>query len=76
MRTTIDIPDPVYRQLKSKAGLEGRSVKELILQWIDLELNGKHGQDRSYRVKLPLIRNKNPGSLKLTNAQINALLFP
>ena len=31
MRTTMDIPDPVYRELKSDAALKGRSVKELIL---------------------------------------------
>src|SRR5438132_1616435 len=28
MRTTIDIPDPTYRKLKSKAAVEGSSVME------------------------------------------------
>ena len=38
MRTTIDIPDPLYRQLKGKAASEGRSVKELVLRGVEQEL--------------------------------------
>jgi hypothetical protein len=76
MRTTIDIPDPIYRKLKSKAALRGTSVRELILQGIVSELNSNRGRELAYRVKLPLITSKKPGSLNLTNAQINALLFP
>jgi len=35
VRTTIDIPDPLYRKLKGKAASEGRSVKELILRSVE-----------------------------------------
>lgn len=38
MRTTVDIPDPLYRKLKGKAAREGRSVKELILRGVEQEL--------------------------------------
>lgn len=30
MRTTIELPDPLYRELKARAALEGRSVKDLL----------------------------------------------
>ena len=40
MRTTVDIPDPLYRELKGKAASEGRSVKELILRGVEQELEG------------------------------------
>jgi hypothetical protein len=30
MRTTIDLPDGLYRQLKARAALEGRPVKDLL----------------------------------------------
>lgn len=30
MRTTIDLPDTLYRQLKARAALEGRPVKVLV----------------------------------------------
>lgn len=76
MRTTVDIPDPIYRQLKSRAALQGCSVKELILRGVRAELNGGSSEKPGYRVKLPLIESKRPGSLKLTNKKINELLFP
>jgi hypothetical protein len=31
VRTTVDIPAPLYRKLKEQAAAQGRSVRELIL---------------------------------------------
>jgi hypothetical protein len=76
VRTTVDIPSPLYRQLKAKAALQGSSVKELILRGVKAELNSTLEKKAGYRVSLPLIKSKKPGSLKLTNRQINDLLFP
>jgi len=77
MRTTVDIPDALYRQLKSKAGGEGRSVKALILRSVEAELRGKHRRRRSGYVSLPLIPSKNPGTVLLDNAKIFDLIsFP
>jgi len=53
MRTTVDIPDPLYRELKGKAASEGRSVKELILRGVEQELRGRRG--RASRVTLPIV---------------------
>ena len=76
MRTTVDIPDPLYRELKGKAATEGRSVKELILRGVEGELQSNR-RKRGRRVSLPLIRSKRPGSLKLDNAQIYKIIpFP
>jgi hypothetical protein len=76
MRTTVDIPDVLYRELKSKAAREKRSVKELILRGVEVELRG--GPERkAKRVSLPLIKSKRPGTLDITNAQIYELIpFP
>ena len=75
MRTTVDIPDPLYRELKGKAASEGRSVKELILRSVEQELRG--GQGKSKRVSLPIVPSKRPGSLKLDNAKIFEIIpFP
>lgn len=76
MRTTVDIPDPLYRELKGKAAAEGRSVKELILRGVEgeLQLNPKK---RGRRVSLPLVRSKRPGSVRLDNAKIFEVIpFP
>lgn len=76
MRTTVDIPDPVYRQLKSAAAIQGCSVKELVLRGVKAELQGKARGRRKRTAKLPIIRSKNPGWLRLTNRQINEVLLP
>ena len=76
MCTTVDIPDPVYRRLKTRAASEGSSAKELILRGVELIL--KKGPRKSRRrVKLPLIRSKRPGTLELDNDRIYEIIsFP
>jgi len=76
VRTTVDIPDPLYRQLKSRAALRGCSVKELILRGVQGELNGKKDKPAAARIAPPVIRSKRPGWLKLDNKTINEILFP
>ena len=76
MRTTVDIPDPVYRRLKTKAAQRGCSVKELVLRGVKAELaEGKGARPRA-AITLPLIDSKRPGWLRLSNQQINEILFP
>ena len=76
MRTTIDIPDTLYGELKAKAAREKRSVKELILRGVEIELRAKP-KKRTRRVVLPIVRSKSPGSLIIDNAKIFELVpFP
>ena len=76
MRTTVDIPDSLYRDLKSKAASEGRSVKELILRGVEIELQLKPTRRRR-PVSLPLVRSKEPGTVALDNAKIFEIIpFP
>jgi hypothetical protein len=75
VRTTIDIPDPLYRQLKGKAASEGRSVKELVLRGVEQELRNRGRKTR--RVSLPIVPSKRPGTLDLDNAKIFEIIpFP
>lgn len=76
MKTTVDIPDALYRELKSKAAREKCSIKELILRGIEAELR-QRCKKRTRRVTLPLIRSKKPGTLDIDNAGIYELIsFP
>ena len=76
MRTTVDIPDALYRKLKAKAASQGRSVKELILLGVEQHLDEKR-RPRKRRVTLPIIPSKRPGSLDLDNAKIYEIIpFP
>jgi len=76
VRTSIDIPDLLYRRLKSRAASEGISAGELVLRGIELILKKSPRKSRR-RVKLPLISSKQPGTLDLDNAKIYDLIsFP
>ena len=67
MRTTIDIPDAVFRRAKSAAALEGKTLKRFVVDAITHELgDGAGGPQESRRVTLPLVRSRNPGSLSIT----------
>jgi hypothetical protein len=76
MRTTVDIPDPVYRRLKTEAAHRGCSVKELVLRGVQAELQGGKPARKAQAIKLPIIESKRPGWLRLSNQQINEILFP
>lgn len=39
MRTTIDLPDPLYRQLKAHAALLGMPMKEVVLAFVERGLH-------------------------------------
>jgi hypothetical protein len=38
MRTTVDIPDDLFRRAKSEAALRGRKLRDLIVQGLSLAL--------------------------------------
>ncbi len=40
MRTTLDLPDPLFRRLKARAALEGLSLKDLIARFVIAGLQG------------------------------------
>jgi hypothetical protein len=38
MRTTLDLPDPLYRRLKLQAAREGKTLRELVIRYLEEEL--------------------------------------
>jgi hypothetical protein len=68
MRTTVDLPDPLFRQVKSVAALKGSTLKEFIQEALERAVTGDRGV--RHKVRLPLIHSKHPGTLRLTNADI------
>ncbi len=76
MRVTINIPDALHRELKSKAACEGRPVEELILRGVEGVLCVRP-KKRSRRISLPIVVSKQPGTLQIDNAKIFDLVpFP
>ncbi|HXJ06958.1 MAG TPA: hypothetical protein VNH65_17780 [Candidatus Acidoferrum sp.] len=74
MPTTVGIPDSLYRERKSKAAREKRSVKELILRTVEVELRPR-SKKRSRRVTFPLITSKAPAKFDIDEAKIYDLIF-
>ena len=72
MRTTVDIPDEIYRELKIKAAREGKHVRHIVLRGIQRELVATE-EKPVLKLKLPLIPSSRPDVLNLTNEQIDEL---
>lgn len=78
MRTTIDLPDELFRQAKARAALSGVSLKVLITRWIE---RGLHGGDEQLaappereRTLPEIIPARGRTMPTLTNAEIEAVL--
>ena len=57
VRTTVDIPAPLYRKLKEQAAAKGSSVRELVLAGVrSVLLQGQRPRPR--RVQFPLIASQ------------------
>ena len=75
MRTTLEIPDELFRRAKSKSALLGISLKDYISSALERELESPARREiKSRRIKLPLVHSKKPGTLRLTNAEIEGFL--
>ena len=67
MRTTFDLPDDLMRHLKARAALEGRSLRDLVLELVERGLKApsllttKHAP-----AGLPTVRLGRPLALPLT----------
>ncbi len=75
MRTTVDIPDTIYRKLKSRAAREGSSTRALILKGVREVLKSER-RKAGVPVSLPIVRSKRPGTVALDNAAIYDIAFP
>ena len=65
MRTTIDIPDGIYRELKARAAREGTSVKQIILRSVTADSPAAEGMGAKGPLTYPLTASKQPGSMRL-----------
>ena len=73
MRTTLDIPDETYRAIRILAAERGTSMRQLMLEGVELVRRQNKPPVRPFQV--PVIRSKQPGTLDLTNEQIDEILF-
>ena len=80
MRTTLELPDPLFREVTARAAQSGIELKELLTRYIETGLKAPEVQSvtpRPKRTPLPVLFEKTPGALTtpaLTNAELYAIL--
>jgi hypothetical protein len=79
MRTTIDLPDELLRQVKARAALDGLKLKDLITRYVEQGLRqGAQSPPplpQHRRSELPIARAATGRTLPaLTNAEIHRIL--
>ena len=77
MRTTIDIPDETYKRVKIFAAEKNSSVRQLVLDGLDLLMLQRNSQPPASRLKLPLVRSARTDTLEIDNEKIYDIIdFP
>ena len=79
MRTTIYLPDPLFRHAKALAAARGVSLRDLVICAVERELNtqtllGVGSNPLRRRVHLPLIRLRSKRKLDLSGFDFDNLL--
>jgi len=66
MKTTLDIPDDLFREVKAKAALEGLKLKDLVAEGLRAVLHGKPpGARRPRRIKFPVLASRGKAPLAI-----------
>jgi hypothetical protein len=77
MRTTVELPEELFRQVKAKAALQGVSLKELLTGYVAAGLNQKAiaatGRRRQ-RSRLPVIRRRGLAAIPNLTPELQAKL--
>lgn len=77
MRTSLDLPDPLFKHLKARAALEGRTLRELVIELVEKGLNARDFSDPQQRWSArPLVVSDTPLPVplrQLNNADLETL---
>jgi plasmid stability protein len=78
MRTTLDLPDPLFKHLKTRAAQEGRTLRDLVVELVEKGLSARDLVDAQQRFQeRPLIKGTAPMRLppsQLTSADLSDIL--
>jgi plasmid stability protein len=71
MRTTLDLPDPLFKHLKTRAAQEGRTLRDLVVELVEKGLSARDLVDAQQRFQArPLITGTSP--MRLPPSQLNS----
>jgi len=71
MRTTLDLPDELLKRAKIAAVERGVTLRELVGRALARDISSNPtGEAKPTRIRLPIFRSRQPGSLELTSADM------
>ncbi len=73
MKTTIEIPEPLFRQAKARAALDGLSLRDLFVRGLQLALQSPQASPTKHKANFPLIHASETAP-RLTNEEVAATL--
>jgi hypothetical protein len=74
MRTTVEIPDDLFHQIKLRVTEERVTLREFLVRAAERELVRRGNGEARRKISFPLVPSRHPGSLRsLTNAEIDEL---
>jgi hypothetical protein len=75
MRTTIDLPDALFRRAKATAAAQGLTLKQFVVNAVEHEISQPaKANERRRAPRLPLIHLEPGRTLDLTNFDFDDLL--
>jgi hypothetical protein len=78
MRTTLDLPDPLFKHLKTRAAQEGRTLRDLVVALVEKGLTARDMVDAQQRFQArPVVGTTlttNLSADSFTNANLSELL--
>lgn len=69
MRTTVEIPEELFRAAKAKAALEGRKLRDLVIEGLQLVVAEPPRKKRLRKAKFPIIEGSGTGE-KITDEMV------
>jgi hypothetical protein len=72
VRTTVDVPEPIYEELRSRSEQTGTSMRALIVRALELTYIP---EKKGLRVTGPLVRGKGKLGPLAGGANVNDFLF-
>jgi hypothetical protein len=76
MRTTLELPDSLFKHLKTRAAMEGSTLRDLVVQLVERGLQAPASSETA-PAALPSIRLGAPMALQaheFSNANLSAML--
>lgn len=74
MRTTLEFPDALARRAKTVALRRGMTLKTLVTQALERELDPVASKPSGHSLQFPLVPSRKPGAMTLTPDEIHEIL--